>query len=88
MAKLKLYSVLDVPVGAYSAPHCALTRGQAVRDFIDHSSKPDNSISRHPEDYVLHEIGDFDESTGFITAYMIPEKLGSAASYLSKSKEN
>jgi len=87
MAKLKMYAVWDNAVGSYSAPHCAVTRGVAVRNFIDYCSKSDSEIAKHPKDFSLFEMGEYDDVTGVVENAAAPVNLGSAASFVAKNSD-
>lgn len=65
--KNKLYTLYDSKSETYAAPMAHSARGQAIRAFGDAVNKPGNTISDHPEDFTLFEIGEFDISTGEIT---------------------
>lgn len=85
MAKLKVFSVFDSAVGAFGAPFFVPTRGLALRAFIDEASRVDSNIAKHPLDFSLFELGDYDESTGQFVNSIAPECLGTAASFLAKA---
>ena len=73
--------VLTVP------PHCAVTRGVAVRNFIDYCSKSDSEIAKHPKDFSLFEMGEYDDVTGVVENAAAPVNLGSAASFVAKNSD-
>lgn len=75
MARLLVCSVFDVKVGAYAAPFFVRTRGEAVRSFMDACEDDKLPFRRHPEDYDLYCLGDFDEVSGLLTALAPCERL-------------
>nr|QJB19072.1 MAG: nonstructural protein [Microvirus sp.] len=79
---LKVFSVLDVKADAYMQPFFSQSRGVATRDFTDVVSNSDHVFSRHPNDFGLFELGEFDDSTGVITSHPVPVSLGLAREFL------
>lgn len=58
------FSVFDVKSDTFSPPFWKATVGQAVRDFADVANDPNTTIGRHPEDYKLVQVGEFDDALG------------------------
>lgn len=54
----------------------------ALRQFADLCKQPDSMFARHPEDYELVSLGEFDSETGVITPWAAPSVLGTAAQVL------
>lgn len=73
--KLHLCSVFDSKVGAYAAPFCARSKGEAIRSFQTACSDDTLPFKRYPADYRLFVVADFDDNTGYITAVSPPEAL-------------
>lgn len=78
---LKVFSVLDTKGDVFMAPFFFSATGQAVRAFSDLANNPDTVVSRHPGDYRLTCIGEFDDSTGRLVAYDQVQQLGYAQDY-------
>lgn len=68
-------SVLDKKVGAYSAPFLCKTKGEAIRSFTDAVKDSTLPFQKHPEDYCLHFIGEFDDTTAQCVPNSFPEPL-------------
>jgi len=64
MAKLTVVSVYDVAVEAFGRPVVVTAKGAAIRSFLDECSNPESEISKHPTDYILYEVGSFDDGLG------------------------
>lgn len=62
--KTKAFSVYDSKAEAFMPPFFMQTVGAAVRAFSDLSNDPNTMVNRHPSDYVLYEIGSFDDDGG------------------------
>lgn len=65
--KVKMFSILDAKTGAYMQPFFALAIGQAARMFGDNINEKDSPFNKHPEDYVLYHVADFDDNSGEVT---------------------
>ncbi len=63
---LRAFTVYDSKVDAYLRPFFLQTPAEAIRSFKDTVNDQQSTISKHPEDYTLFEIGTFDESTGVL----------------------
>ena len=67
MAKHTICSIYDSATEAYMRPFIAQSKGQAVRMFTDLVKDPQTDIAKHPEDYSLFEIGNFNDNTAEVT---------------------
>jgi len=81
--KLLVFAVYDDAVKSFMTPIFQQTQGQAIRGFIDAVNSPDakNSLSKHPEDYTLMQLGSYDDQTGVLESLPTPENLGTALKY-------
>lgn len=79
--KLKVYAVFDSKVGTYARPFFMQTRGEALRSWIDVISDKDTQFHRHPEDFCLFEVAEYDEDTGGFQNQVPPVSLGVALEY-------
>lgn len=78
---LKIYTVFDQVAAAYLKPFTLPSDALAIRAFTDAVNTPDHPFNKHPADYTLFYVGEFDETTAIIT----PETahaLGNGLSYL------
>ena len=76
-------SVFDSAVGAYSPPIFAKSKGEAIRSFSDACNDSSTAMSKHPQDYILFELGSFDELTGQFHTLDAPKSLGVAIEFVS-----
>lgn len=86
MAVSNVYSIFDVVAGVYSAPFFCVSDVVAVRVFRS-AMHPESMIVQFPNDYQLHYIGTFDDSTGLITSDLVNSFVCSAVDYVSDSSE-
>lgn len=63
---LYVCSIFDRKVQSYGRPMFARAIGEAMRIFRDEVNRPaeDNILYKHPEDFDLFHIGNFDEESG------------------------
>lgn len=68
MAILQIVSVRDRAADGYGRPIFVPALGQAIRSFQDELNRqaPDNEMNRHPDDFDLYHIGEYDDATGEI----------------------
>lgn len=79
--KSKLFSVFDSKVGAFASPWASPTIASGRRAFAGAVADQSSMLNKHPGDYSLFLVGEFDEETGAVHA-LAPENLGLASSYL------
>lgn len=73
--KLKIFSIFDTKAEAFNTPFFFSFPGQATRAFEDLVNDPQSQISKHPEDYSLFELGEFDSTTGVIEKLDTPTNI-------------
>lgn len=66
--KLLMFSIFDVVAKIYSQPFFMPTTGQALRAFGDEVNNPQSTINKHPADFRLFKLGDFDDNSGVIVS--------------------
>lgn len=79
--KLKMYSVYDSKALVYGQPMFISAVGSALRSFADLCNDPQSLVCKHPTDFVLFEIGEYDDSTGVVTPTMPFVNLGMASDF-------
>jgi len=80
---MKMFTIFDTKADIYSQPFYALTDHAAVRTFADAINTSDSPYNKHPEDYSLFSIADFDDRTGMVTTYP-SQHLGHAANLVTE----
>jgi len=81
---MKVFSVRDMKSEAFLQPYFSPTPGAALRAFGDACAKSDSPFYVHPNDYVLFEIGCYDDSDGLITAVVPVKMMACAADFVEK----
>lgn len=64
MERPRLYCVFDRKSERYFPPFVVENDAVAERRFADILVDPQSVLSKHPQDYILYGVGEFDESTG------------------------
>lgn len=83
---LKAFSLLDLKTGVYSQPFFFAHRAQATRAVVDMAQDLSTTVGRHPEDFCLYMVGEFDDTIGRLISYD-HENHGSAASLLAAAQK-
>jgi len=64
--KIMAYSVFDKAVDSFLPPFFVPAKGAAIRSFTDALRDPQHPFAKHHEDYVLYEVGVFDDQSGLL----------------------
>lgn len=81
--KHKIYAIFDSKAEAMSLPFYYQHEGQATRTFSDWVNDPKTPYGKHPEDYTMYSIGEYEENTGEI----IQDKITSITNGLQLKQE-
>lgn len=79
--KSNIYAIYDNKAEAYMQPFFAATPGLALRAFSDNVNNKESIFNKHPNDFVLYEIGEFDDATGDLKKHKENHNLGMAIEY-------
>ncbi len=60
----KIYTVYDEKAGAFLPPFFVSAEGLALRAFKDCVNAPEHQFGKHPADYTLFRMGEWDDVTG------------------------
>ncbi len=66
---MELYTIYDSKEEIYYQPFFLLNDAVALRQFGDMANEETSKISKHPEDYHLWCLGEWDEITGELKTY-------------------
>lgn len=86
--KLKMFSVFDTKMAVFANPFYDQREESAIRSFSDavNDPNPNNMWNKHPEDFSLYMIGEFDNDTGEIDLYK-PQNLVTASALMSLRRD-
>lgn len=79
--KLKMYSVYDCKVEAYLQPFFMRSKGEALRAWGQTVNDEQTQFCRHPADFTLFEIGEFEENSCKFKIYESKIALGTALEF-------
>lgn len=73
---VKVFAIHDVKAEAYMSPFFMPAVGLALRAFKDLVGDEKSQISKHPSDYTLYLVGEFDDGSGVLSG-VGPTRLAS-----------
>lgn len=79
--KMLAMSIRDAKTDQWSPPFFVRSRGEAMRSFMDevNSTDPGSLIAKHPDDFALFLVGEFDVFEGSLVNGQQPVKLANGA---------
>lgn len=83
---IRYFSIYDRKATIFMPPFHALTDAAAVRSVQDAMSDPQTSLHRHPDDFVLFAVGEFDDASGVYTSQIPARHVVDVASLVPKVK--
>jgi len=81
---IKVFAIHDGKAKAFQQPFFSVTVGMAIRAFQDHCEDPKTIAHRHPEDFVLYELGTYDDNTGEIVTHNPMSLAATATEFVRK----
>lgn len=79
---VKIYAVYDEKAKSYLDPVYFGHDGEALRKFSDVVSNDKSPIAKHPGDFAMYKLGQFDTSSGAIAGVKNPEFLAKAIDFV------
>jgi len=61
LPKLKMFSGYDKKLKHWNPPFLLMHAGQAERTWVEIANDPKSMVSKHPNDFDLYMIGEFDD---------------------------
>lgn len=77
----KIFAIYDNKAEAFMQPFYANTVGLALRIFADNVANPESIMNKNPYDFVIYEIGAFDDKTAEVHNKEQNINLGMAIDY-------
>ena len=72
--KLKVYAMFDAVSAVFTRPVFLNTVAEARRGFTAEAVNPESPVGKNPEDYSIYEIGEYDDTNGYIQG-MSPQRV-------------
>lgn len=79
---LKVFAVRDMKALAFLQPFFSNATGAALRAFGDACEDDKSPFNKHPEDYVLYEIGSYDDCTAELVALSPVHMMATASDFI------
>lgn len=79
----KIYAIRDIKAAHYGIPFFLPSNGIAIRSFSDLANDPKTTINKHPDDFQLFVIGEYDDNSGELVS-LKPEFLSNASEFTQK----
>lgn len=83
---LYAYSIFDKKALTYSPPFYGVAHGQAVRSVMDACADPNSNLGRHPADFTLYCVGQFNDATGDLLAFKEREPVSEVVALLPRKQ--
>lgn len=87
MANQIAFSIYDTKAEIFNPPFYQRNAGEAARSFSKIVNESNSLLNQYPEDYVLIQIGSFNDETGMLESCK-PITIGTASQYTMHKKEN
>lgn len=84
--KVIAYAIYDTKAEFFQRPFFAQTDGIALRAVVDESLRRGSELNKHPSDYIVFAIGEFDDSNGGLAGFT-PRNLGLVKSLISQDTD-
>ena len=80
--KVKVFSVRDEKANSFGQPFFAVNDNIARRMFSDLVEDPKSMVARHPDDFKLYSLGEFDDNSGELSPLAQPEFLAHGVDFI------
>lgn len=84
--KLKMFSVFDGKTGSFMRPFFDPHLGSALRSFEEACKEPTSPFAKFASDFVLYEVGEFDDETGATTSHSPVRQVATSLEHAVKPK--
>ena len=85
--KLGVFVVYDSKALSYGTPVFLESAGVALRGLEDAANDPQSPIGKHPADYILWQVAEYDPRTGVVEKLVPFVNLGNASALKKQVKE-
>lgn len=77
----RLFSVYDGKIKSFMRPFTDQHLGNALRSFEEACKEPTSPFHKYSSDFVLYEIGTFDDESGQISAHSPLQHVAAAVDF-------
>lgn len=82
----KVFAIYDSKAEGFELPATFLAKGEALREFQDAVNNNQTKYGKHPEDFTLFELGDYDEHKGLLIPSKTITSLGVGIEFVKKAE--
>jgi len=79
---MKVFSIYDGKIRSFMRPFLDAHTGSALRSFEQACKEPTSPFAQFPADFVLYEVGTFNQDTGDLTSYSPKIQIAAAIDYV------
>lgn len=79
-----IFTLRDKKAAAFSPIFVHPTIGLAEREITDLANNPDSTLHKHPDDYTLFAIGQYDDALAQLKSYDQPQFIAEVADLIPK----
>lgn len=79
---MSVFCVYDSAISTWMNPLFCRNKGEMLRHFIDAVNDPQSKFAKHPTDYVLFELGTWNDDSCLFDLLKAPVRLGVAMEFL------
>lgn len=83
----QMFALYDTKAAVYNKPFPVVNKEVAIRslsEYLANGNKQDDVI-KHPEDFILYELGAYDDGSGKLTAHNEPIHIARCSEVLLKT---
>lgn len=77
----QVFTIYDSKAETYAPPFMTDSIGITLRSFSDAVKNPELDFYKHPEDYTLFHIAEFDNKTAKYKNLLTPKSIGTAQEF-------
>lgn len=79
---LKVFAIHDAKAGFFQVPFLMTSVGQAIRAVTDLAADPSSMLARHPGDFSLYQIAEWDDASAMFSALVPVLHLGGGEAFV------
>lgn len=81
--RYKIVTVRDRQLDVFGTPNFSVALGGSIRAFGDEINRVDvnNPLNKHPEDFDLYHLGEYDDETGHFDCLVPPKMIAIGKDY-------
>lgn len=80
-----VFAVYDTGIQTWMPPIYARNKGEMLRQFVDAVNNPESKIAKYPADFVLFELGTWNDESADFSLLASPVKMGIAIEFMKHS---